>query len=71
VVRFPIFSLRHRVQTDSGTHSASYPMLPGSLSLGLKRPGCEADNLLPSSAEIKNAWSYASNLILLHSVMLI
>jgi hypothetical protein len=27
------------------------------LSLGVKRPGCEADRSPPSSAEVKNAWS--------------
>jgi hypothetical protein len=30
-----------------------------SLSLEIKRPGREADNSHPSSAEVKNAWSYA------------
>jgi hypothetical protein len=34
--------------------------IPGALSLGLKRPGREADHSLPSSAEVKNSWSYAS-----------
>jgi len=32
--------------------------VPGALSLGIKRPGCEAYHSPPSSAEIKNAWSY-------------
>jgi hypothetical protein len=32
----------------------------GSISLGLNRPGSEADYSTPSSAEIKNAWSYTS-----------
>jgi hypothetical protein len=32
----------------------------GSLSLGVKRPGCEADHSPPPSAEVKNAWSYTS-----------
>jgi hypothetical protein len=31
-----------------------------SSSLGLKRPVCEADHSPPSSAEVKNAWSYTS-----------
>jgi hypothetical protein len=30
------------------------------LSLGAKRPGREADHSPPSSAEVKNAWSYTS-----------
>jgi hypothetical protein len=32
----------------------------GVLSLGVKRPGREADHSPPSSAEVKNAWSYIS-----------
>jgi hypothetical protein len=30
------------------------------ISLGVKRPGREADHSSPSSAEFKNAWSYTS-----------
>jgi hypothetical protein len=30
----------------------------GALSPGVKRPGCQADHSPPSSAEVKNAWSY-------------
>jgi len=30
------------------------------LSLGIKRPGREASHSSPSSAEVKNAWSYTS-----------
>jgi hypothetical protein len=32
--------------------------VPVSLSLGVKRSGREADHSPPSSAEVKNAWSY-------------
>jgi hypothetical protein len=32
----------------------------GALSLGVKRPEREADHSLPSSAKVKNAWSYTS-----------
>jgi hypothetical protein len=32
--------------------------VPGAVSVGVKRPGREADDSLPSSAEVKNAWSY-------------
>jgi hypothetical protein len=32
----------------------------GALSLGVKWPGPEADHSPPSSAEVKNAWSYTS-----------
>jgi hypothetical protein len=34
--------------------------VPGVLSLGVKRPGREADHSPPPSADIKNAWSYIS-----------
>jgi hypothetical protein len=51
------FSLRHSVQTASGAHSASYRM-----GTGIKRPGQEAEHSPPSSAEVKNAWSYTSTL---------
>jgi hypothetical protein len=34
--------------------------VPGTLSLGAKRPGREADHSPPSSAEVKNASSYTS-----------
>jgi hypothetical protein len=34
--------------------------VPGALFLGVKRPRYEADHSPPSSAEVKNAWSYTS-----------
>jgi hypothetical protein len=34
--------------------------VPGALSLGIKRSGREADHSQPSSAHVKNAWSYTS-----------
>jgi hypothetical protein len=34
----------------------------GGFSLGVKRPGREADHSPPSSAEVKNAWNYTSTL---------
>jgi hypothetical protein len=39
-----------------------HPMqwVPAALSLGVKRPGREADHLPPSSAEVKSAWSGTS-----------
>jgi hypothetical protein len=62
------FSLRHRVQTDSG---ASYPVHTEAISLGVKRSGREARHSLPSSAEAKNAWNYTSTpKIRLHGVVL-
>jgi hypothetical protein len=43
----------------------------GSLSLRVKRPGREANHSPPSSAEVKNAWSYTSTSpISLHGVVL-
>jgi hypothetical protein len=47
------FSLRHRVQTGSGAHPASYPVGTKGPLLGVKRPGREADHSPPSSAEVK------------------
>jgi len=45
--------------------------VPGALSLGVKRPGREADQSPPSSVEVKNAWSYTSTVpIRLHGVVL-
>jgi len=44
-----MFSLRHRVQTGSGAHQASYPM--GTLG---SYPGGESDRSTPSRAEVKN-----------------
>jgi len=34
--------------------------IPGTLSLGLKRPAREADHSHPASAEVNNVWSYTS-----------
>jgi hypothetical protein len=46
--------------------------VPGALSLGVKRPGREADHSPPSSAEVKIAWSYTSTPpIRLHGVVFI
>jgi hypothetical protein len=45
--------------------------VPGALFLGIKLPAREADHLPPSSAEVKNEWSYTSTLpIRLHGVVL-
>jgi hypothetical protein len=53
-----LFTLRHLVQPDSGTHPASYPMG----GWWEERPEREADHSYPSSAEVKNAWSYTFTL---------
>jgi hypothetical protein len=51
-----IFSLRHRLPNGSESHQACYPMGTGG-----SFPGGRADPSPPSSAEVKNAWSYTSN----------
>jgi hypothetical protein len=55
-VRFPTgtgnFSLHHSVKNGSGSHPTAYSMGTGGSSLGVKRPGREADHLPPSSAEV-------------------
>jgi len=49
------FFLRHHARTVSGAHPASYPMV----TVGTY-PGAWSDQSPPSSAEVKNAWSYTS-----------
>jgi hypothetical protein len=59
-VQFPAvkdYSLLHGVQTDSGSHPASYP-----LDTGIKRPRREADHSPPASVEVKKMWIYTSTL---------
>lgn len=41
-----------------------------SLSLGLKRPRCEADYLAKSNVEVKNAWNLAFTPTFLHDEVL-
>jgi hypothetical protein len=48
------------VQTGSGAHPASYPKGTGALSPGVRRPGREADQSPPASAEVKKTWVYIS-----------
>jgi hypothetical protein len=47
-------------RTDLGPTQLPIQWVPGALSLGVKRPGREADHSPLSSAEVKNAWSYTS-----------
>jgi hypothetical protein len=57
--------------TGSVAHPAPIQWVTGTLSQGVKRPGCEADHSPPFSAEVKNAWSYTStHPIYLHGVVL-
>jgi hypothetical protein len=55
------YSLHHRVQNGSGAHLASYPMDTRGSSLVVKRSWREGGHSPPSSAEVKNAWSYTSS----------
>jgi hypothetical protein len=54
------------VSASNSPHQALGPTqppiqwVPEALSLGVKRPGCEADHSLPSSAEVKVVWCYTS-----------
>jgi hypothetical protein len=51
--------------TCPGAHPASYPVGNvggGGLCPVIKWPGHETDDSPPSSAEVKNTWSYTSNL---------
>jgi hypothetical protein len=58
-------------RTGLGPTQPPIQWAPGALSLGVKRPGREADHSPPSSAEAKNAWSYTSTLpVRLHGVVL-
>jgi hypothetical protein len=63
-IRFPAgtgnLSLHNRVQTVLGPTPPHIQWKPGALSLGIKQPVREADHLPPSSAKVKNAWSYNS-----------
>jgi hypothetical protein len=43
-----------------GASHPSVQWIPGTLSLGVKRPRRVADHSPPSSAEVKNEWSYTS-----------
>jgi hypothetical protein len=47
-------------RTALGPTQPPIQWVPGALSLGVKRPVREADHSPPSSAEVKNAWSYTS-----------
>jgi hypothetical protein len=56
------FSLRYRVQTGFEAHQSPIQWVPGALSLGVKRPGREADQSPPSSVKVKKGWSYTFTL---------
>jgi hypothetical protein len=55
-----IFLFTTASRTAPGSTQPPIQWVPGFLSLGVKRLGREADHSPPSSAEVKNAWSYNS-----------
>jgi hypothetical protein len=58
VLEFFLFSIAFRAAL--GPTQPPIQCVPEVLSPEAKRPGREADHLPPSSAEVKNVWSYAS-----------
>jgi hypothetical protein len=66
-----IFLFTTASRTALGPTQPPIQRVPGVLSLGVKRPGREADHSPQYSAEVKNAWSYTSiPAIGLHGVVL-
>jgi hypothetical protein len=57
---FRIFLFTTASRTTLGPTQPSIQWVSGALSLGVKRPGREADHLPPSSVEVENACSYTS-----------
>jgi hypothetical protein len=55
-----IFLFTTASRTALGPTQPPIQWVPRALSLGVKRPGREADHLPPSSVEVKNAWRYSS-----------
>jgi hypothetical protein len=55
-----IFLFTTASRTALGPTQPPIQWVPRALSLGVKRPGREADHSPPSRAEVKNAWSYTS-----------
>jgi hypothetical protein len=65
-----IFLFTTATRTALGPTQPPMQWVPGALSLGVKRPGREADHSTPSSAEV-NEWGYTSTPpIRLHGVVL-
>jgi hypothetical protein len=69
--RLGIFLFATAFIPDLGPTQPPIQWVPEAVSLGVKRPGREADHSLPSNAEVKKAWSCTSNpTIRLHGVVL-
>jgi hypothetical protein len=64
------FCILYNVQTVSRFHPASFTMGTEIISLGVKRQGREADQLPPSSTEVKNSGGISLILMDLQGVML-
>jgi len=63
--------IRHGLGIFLFTTQPPIQWVPGALSLGVKRPGRDADQSSPSSAEVKNTWSYTCTPpIRLHAMVL-
>jgi hypothetical protein len=62
VVGLGIFLFTTASRTVLGPTQSPIQWIPRALSLGVTRPGRETDHSSPSSAEVKNAWSYTSSL---------
>jgi hypothetical protein len=58
--RLGIFLFANASTPALGPTQPPIQWVPVVLSLGVKRPGHESGHSLPSSAEVKNAWSYTS-----------
>jgi hypothetical protein len=56
-----VLSLLHSVQTESRAHPASYPNVPGAIPRAAKRQGLVPGHSSPSTAQVKNTWSYTSS----------
>jgi hypothetical protein len=55
--RLGVFLFTTVTRTALGPTQPPIQWVSVALSLGIKRPGCEADHSPPSSADVKNAWS--------------
>jgi hypothetical protein len=66
-----IFTSPRRPDRLSGPTQPPNQCVPRAISSGVKRPGCEADQSSPTSAEVKKIWIYTSTPpIRLHGVVL-
>jgi hypothetical protein len=72
-VQFPVGAIMGIFFSPPPALGPTQPLIqwvPGVISLGVVRPGREADHSPPSSAEVKNAWDYNSTLPTRHGVVL-